>query len=177
MTRIIFRPDKTCAMMILDMEDKCLPHKKRWRPAYVVCANDIEYIKTIEWRILNALREANQKRIMNAPQIRHIKRRQEVRVNASKMWVCPRCNATVSRLTAAHMGARASAIIRQTMDRYRSQLEDFLVLDNAVMVAHRFVKLAVCCDACNKDVDTESAYTRRPTESPDALFEGDTMER
>jgi hypothetical protein len=140
--------------MLYDIQDNQLPYKKRSsRSPYIICASDIEYKKTSEWRMLNALREANQKRIMNAPQIKQIKKRHEVIVDGLKMWNCPRCCKTVKRLTAAHVGPRVISIIHRVMQQYSAQFDDFLLLDNAVMHEHRNVRLAVCCDKCNKEVD------------------------
>ena len=132
-------------------EDQLPFKKRRLSPEFVVNAADILYEKTDEWRLVNALREANQKRIMNAPQIKRIKRRQEIRREGIKMWVCPRCDETVRRLTAAHVGPRVILMIRDILKRHPTR--DFIFLDDAVRTAHRFVKLAVCCDKCNKDVE------------------------
>lgn len=105
-------------------------------------------------RLRRALREANQKRLKCAVQVRELKARHVVqRRGARKRWKCPMCKTIVDRLTVAHVHRSALQVIDTVMKR--NPRKGFLALDECVERAHRRVKLAVCCDKCNTLVATK----------------------
>lgn len=105
-----------------------------------------------EVRLFNGLREANQKRLKNAPIIMKQKNNQVKIVKGQKMWACPMCKINSKRLTVAHVGTKAADIIRKVMRENRTK--DFLKLDDKVMEAHENVMLVVACDKCNRKVES-----------------------
>ena len=115
---------------------------------YTVACDAISarWTKSPAWICKNALRELNQKRIMNDAVVRRIKRRCAVRRG---VWQCPRCQMDASRLTAAHVGRPVSAIIDEVL-RDNRDVTDVVALDRAVQAAHVGKEVVVCCDACNK---------------------------
>jgi hypothetical protein len=124
-------------------------------PAFMFVAGDVRHTHSDTQRLKNALRELNQKRLMNSRQAKAIKRKQRrVGDDGRASWVCPRCDVHAPRLTTAHVGCRASIIIDEVLREFPRR--DFLFLDDAVRVRHAQVHLAVCCDACNKTL--ESGY-------------------
>lgn len=118
---------------------------------YTVACDAIasRWTKSPAWIRKNALRELNQKRIMNDAVVRRIKRRCAIRRG---VWRCPRCQMTASRLTAAHVGRPVSAIIDEVL-RDNDNVTDVVVLDRAVQAAHADREVVVCCDPCNKSLE------------------------
>ena len=98
---------------------------------FIIKGDDIKYDKTDIWRLRNALREVNQKRIMNAPIVKSLKKRQICIVNGQKVWKCPMCKTDSRRLTVAHIGKRSIDIIDEVM-RANPTL-GLITLDNKIM--------------------------------------------
>ena len=100
-----------------------------------------------------ALRELNQKRIQrDRERVRIANHYRRVNANGITQWECPRCHTLCRRLTAAHVGRRASDIIYEVLDHHPDE-RDILELDNYVRHAHDDVNLVVVCDPCNKLFD------------------------
>lgn len=137
--------------------------------AFIFRGDEIQYEKTTHWKIRNALRESNQKRIMNAKIVKSLKHRQEIRLeDGRKIWECPICETRAPRLTTAHVGTRAIDIIDQVLRDF--PLYDFIQLDEEIRKRHDDVKLVICCDKCNKkfeamEEDVETAATEPSSEN------------
>jgi hypothetical protein len=131
------------------------------RRQFLVNGEDILYVKTDTWKLKQALREANQKRLKNASQIMKLKKRQSfMDETGRKCWTCPMCLKKAKRLTVAHIGTRASDIIDKVLSDH-SQTKDaknFLYLDECVRTHHNRVKLAICCDKCNEKYERKKLH-------------------
>ena len=127
--------------------------------AFVFHGDEIRHEKTKHWTVRNALREDNQKRIMNSKIVKSLKRRQEIILDdGRKIWVCPVCETRATRLTTAHIGIRAIDIIDKVLQDFPSS-NDFVQLSEEVRKRHDYVKLVICCDKCNKGFETVKDFT------------------
>ena len=130
---------------------------------FLVNASDINVrynatSKSEAWFLRNALREMNQKRIKNDKNIKSIKRQHKLNKNA---WSCPICKKHVHRLTSAHCGTRVTTIIDNIINSHKKN-QNIIFLDAKVQEAHKNIMIAVCCDSCNKNMET---YSHRLTRS------------
>ena len=101
----------------------------------------------------NALRELNQKRIKNSHSVRVIKRR----YRRDGGFECPHCKGTFCQLTAAHVSSSASSMIDRVIDDNPSA--DLQTLYDRLVRDHDEVQIAICCRACNYQLE------RTPSES------------
>lgn len=115
---------------------------------------NIRYSKTPRWKLFNALRELNQKRIKEDREIKKRKKKSKLLtdIGSSSRWKCPHCSKEVHRLTSAHVGERASDIINKVLNENTNE-KDIDILDKKVQEAHKNVKIVVCCDKCNKRLE------------------------
>ena len=106
--------------------------------------------------MLRALRESNQKRIMKHTRVVSLKTECVVMRKGIKFWKCPNksCQKVVRRLTAAHVGASATEMIKKTMQQNPNST--FLSLDKKIMKLHETTPFAICCDDCNSDVENKT---------------------
>ena len=100
----------------------------------------------------NALRELNQKRIKNDRSIMKMKKKCLI---TKGLWGCPHCSREVTRLTSAHIGIRVCEIIDEILEQNPNE-NDICILDKIVQSKHENIQIVICCDKCNKLVETET---------------------
>lgn len=112
-----------------------------------------EEIKKTSWEedykktLVKALRELQQKRLMEDPNIKKLKDRCKI---ASKNYQCPVCNTTGHDiLQAAHVGTIIKIKINDIFDEYCNTLS-FYKLFNKVIEEENKSIIQICCRKCNK---------------------------
>jgi hypothetical protein len=99
----------------------------------------------------NALRELNQKRIKDDPEVKNQKKQ--------CAGECPYCKKTTYEpLQAAHVGKSASDIIDEVLDENPNE-NNMVILDTHVRTKHRTIFIAVCCRKCNKQFEDVTMCT------------------
>ena len=154
-TNELIKPKQNKIKMVKRSKTTKLISEMKISKEYVV-QNMVFKVPNKRQRLINALREANQKRIMNLHAIKQKKKMQVQSYDTHKFWKCPNqfCNNTVNRLTAAHCGITAKKIIEEIIDNNPN--DGFLELDDKVMQAHQNVNVIICCDVCNKYIEDKN---------------------
>ena len=112
---------------------------------YVIGTNIYEkYNKTEQWQMKNALRELNQKTIMNDSETKKLKNKAN--------GVCPFCNVVARRLTCAHVGTPVAKIIDEIMGEHYPQ-KSLNELFEILQTRQKKTIIVICCDICNKECE------------------------
>jgi len=118
----------------------------------VVCGNEIscEWDSNKKELIRRALREMQQKRLMNNSIIKNLKKKCQI---APKNYLCPICKTKNNDiLQASHIGQPIIKKINNIVDRYIDTL-DFYELYKKVIEEEDNSLITVACRKCNKDLE------------------------
>jgi Arc/MetJ-type ribon-helix-helix transcriptional regulator len=118
----------------------------------IVCGNEIycEWDSNKKELIRRALREMQQKRLMNNSIIKNLKKQCQI---APKNYLCPICKTKNNDiLQASHIGQPIIKKINNIVDRYIDTL-DFYELYKKVIEEEDNSLITVACRKCNKDLE------------------------
>ena len=131
--------------MIFDEEIDCFD--------MVVCGNEISCKWDNDKKELyrRALREMQQKRLMNNPIIKSLKKKCMI---SPKNYICPICkNKNFDILQASHIGEPIINKINNIIDKY-IDTHDFYDLYKKVIEEENDSQIIVACRGCNKNLET-----------------------
>ena len=118
----------------------------------VICGNEISCKWDNDEKELTrrALREMQQKRLMNLPTIKKMKKQCQI---AQNNYLCPICKTKNNDiLQASHIGQPIIKKINNIVDRYIDTL-DFYELYKKVIEEEDNSLITVACRKCNKDLE------------------------
>ena len=139
---------------MLSMNTSMPTRKTLLSSEFMVSGQDINarYKKNSRWILKNALREINQKRIKEDKIIKALKKKQEIKKNGIKRWICPHCKIEVANLTSAHCGTPVADIIDKLLDENPDET-NFHILYEKLIDIHNTIPIVVCCRKCNAIMD------------------------